>query len=329
MANLMTKHCRRTTTELETAAWAAKILFLLVGIVSTAVLTSRFAFPYLLRLVSFSLPKLRNHVLSWLAPPYLFITVHFIIMVIWKLHRNQRPDDAVVGRDNSSAGDSSHLSSTEPVTNDVPMETISDERDISIEKPPLESEPNTTVVDERRTEQWPQQLHPPPETETEEPKEDMDYSVSTDPDSIDGTWKAIMDGKSSPVNKRDTCREKASHAQPKQPTSPATLTRAAAVDVRKFKKSGTFREATTTSVDEGIAVPKKEMRKSKTFRESMTAAAPAAATGWRGRDVLVVGQDELFRKVEAFIKMNYDQMRLQRQESEQRRRFVEMANAAC
>lgn len=343
MADFTPKH-RRPTTGLETAAWAAKILFLIIGITSTAVLTARFAFPYLLSLVSLSLPKIRYSVVSWLAPPYLFITVHFIIMVIWKLHGNQRPEDAVVD-DNSSVGDSSPLTadlSTKPVSNDVHTETVStlhvtsNEPDISTENPP-ESEPKLPDIqtvttkdivngNERSTEQ--RSRSPPPPPQPEEMREDMDYSASTDPDSIDATWKAIMDGKSSPVRnqlKKSDTWEKASHAQAKQPTVPATLTRAVAGDVGEFKKSVTFREATATiTVDEGTAVPSKEMRKSKTFRES-TAAAPATA-GWRGRDVLVVGQDELFRKVEAFIKMNYDQMRLQRQESEQR--FVEMANAA-
>lgn len=151
----------------------------------------------------------------------------------------------------------------------------------------------------------------------------MNYTHSSDPDSIDATWQAIMEGKSSPTNnalKKSDTWEKTS-----KPT-PLILTRAAAVvDGREFKKSATFREAkTATGKDEET---KKEMRKCRTFRESTRPAT--AAAGWRGRDVLLMGGDELFSKVEAFIKMNYDQMRIQRQESEQKKQhYVEMVNAA-
>lgn len=348
MADYMQKqHSSRTTTWLEAAVWAGKMLFQLIGIASTTVLTARFAFPYLLSLASLSLPKLENSVIPWLAPPYLFISVHIIIMVIWKLHGKQGSEDAVVDDDdNSSVSDSTVVPadlSIKPVSNDAHAEIISTvhvtpyDPDTSVENP-SELEPKLphytqtfttedTIIDNARsTEQRPWPLPPQPVTAPEEMEEDMDYSASTDPDSLDATWKAIMDGKFSPVrtqHKMGDTLEKASHAQAKQATVPATLTRVVAVDVREFKKSDTFREAASTvSVEEGTAVLKKEMRKSKTFRESKAAAT--ATMGWRGRDVLVVCREELFRKVEAFIKMNYDQMRLQRQESEQR--CVEMAN---
>ncbi|WOL07395.1 hypothetical protein Cni_G16136 [Canna indica] len=50
--------------------------------------------------------------------------------------------------------------------------------------------------------------------------------------------------------------------------------------------------------------------------------SPEDQVGWRGREKLVVGQDELFQRVETFIKNHHDHLRLQRQESEQRR-FLE------
>jgi ATP sulfurylase len=40
--------------------------------------------------------------------------------------------------------------------------------------------------------------------------------------------------------------------------------------------------------------------------------------GWRTRDALVVAHDDLFRRVENFIKKQHDNLRLQRQESEDR-----------
>lgn len=123
---------------------------------------------------------------------------------------------------------------------------------------------------------------------------------------------------SEPSSSSDTVDKQ---AKPHSPTTdPPT---AAAVDRREFRKSGTFKEARTADLDTVVGA-KREMRKSKTYRESSTTAS-SAAVGWRGRDVLVIGRDELFRKVEAFIKMNYEQ---QKQESGQQY-YAGILNADC
>ncbi|XP_008797240.3 uncharacterized protein LOC103712489 [Phoenix dactylifera] len=77
-----------------------------------------------------------------------------------------------------------------------------------------------------------------------------------------------------------------------------------------LRKSGTWERRQNVAEE---AVARREMSKSKTFKKE---------EGWRRRDVLVVRQDELFLRVETLIKKHHDHLRIQRQESEQRR-FLE------
>ncbi|XP_010918412.2 uncharacterized protein [Elaeis guineensis] len=126
----------------------------------------------------------------------------------------------------------------------------------------------------------------PPETAEEEVA--ASSSVDDGDNSMDATWTAIMDGGgrlAKPV----------------------------------LKKSQTWEKCKEVKVVGEKAVGKREMRKSETFKEK---AKAIVEEGWRRRDVLVVSQDELFRRVETLIKKHHENLRLQRQESEQRR-FLE------
>lgn len=128
---------------------------------------------------------------------------------------------------------------------------------------------------------------PPPEHVTL-PETSVTEEAASSPDdgnnnSTDAIWKAVMEGGGLP-------------AKP------------------VLRKSGTWKRRQNVEVMAEEAVARREMRKSKTFHEK--------EEGWRTRDVLVVGQDELFLRVETLIKKHHDHLRLQRQESEQRR-FLE------
>jgi ATP sulfurylase len=73
---------------------------------------------------------------------------------------------------------------------------------------------------------------------------------------------------------------------------------------------------------------KPDLKKSATYKnrreepathyQQVEEKASKGDTGWRTRDVLVVAHDDLFRRVENFIKKQHDNLRLQRQESEHR-----------
>jgi hypothetical protein len=73
---------------------------------------------------------------------------------------------------------------------------------------------------------------------------------------------------------------------------------------------------------------RKEMRKSASMvppspphpsAASSSSSPVAAKQGWRTRDVLVMAQDELLRRAESFIRRQHEHLRIQRQESDQRK----------
>lgn len=204
------------TTELRTRVIAAvRTAFLLVGIASTVFILASIAVPYSAGFVSSSLPRIRTIFFAWLSPSYLFITVHFIIIVIWKLHdHNYRP----------------------PIQNEEEIQYLSKQLEIPGATPPLTA---TSVLDS------PDSVPDPPDYEWDPPDSLPDPSKSGDTDldepheTMDATWKAIVEKGSAsvgaaarpPMRKSDTwerCgrdREESSEV----------------AQERKFRKSETFR----------------------------------------------------------------------------------------
>ncbi|CAL9136601.1 unnamed protein product [Musa acuminata var. zebrina] len=72
------------TNGYDTAIWAAKIAFCFLGILSFGA-AARAAIPAAAGALASAVPGFWEFLRSWLAPPYLFIAVHLIILVIWKL----------------------------------------------------------------------------------------------------------------------------------------------------------------------------------------------------------------------------------------------------
>lgn len=114
-------------------------------------------------------------------------------------------------------------------------------------------------------------------------------------DTLENTWKAITDGRAVPLT-------------------------------RHLKKSDTWEthpQHTRASLDDPPA-PEPVMRKSETFREGAggggatrppASGLPTPPGASRLRKQPSLGQDDLNRRVEAFIKKFNEEMRLQRQES--------------
>ncbi|CAL9204017.1 unnamed protein product [Musa hybrid cultivar] len=124
--------------------------------------------------------------------------------------------------------------------------------------------------------------------ETEPSPPEIEKVMMEPPDehkTIDDTWNAIMEGG-------------------KRPAKSA---------LRRHRREEQGSETT---------VPGKGLKGPEMPNEKVAPVVINEAVGWRRREVLVVGQDELFQRVETFIKKHYDHLKLQREESAQRR-FLE------
>ncbi|KAJ3692967.1 hypothetical protein LUZ60_012062 [Juncus effusus] len=73
-----------------TSSLALKLVVLIILCISFYLLAKLFI-PHIANLLSIALPKLWTVLSAWMSPPYLFITVHLIILVIWKLSEQKLP----------------------------------------------------------------------------------------------------------------------------------------------------------------------------------------------------------------------------------------------
>lgn len=301
MANLVQSSSRN---RFETVIWTVKLVLLSVGVLST-VLLFKLAIPYSINLIVSTVPRVWIFFCSFLAPPYLYFVVNFIII-------------SIVASSNFQQKHSEKKMEEKEEENPQQQQQLQKQRD---SEEALSSQ-------EKATEIWydvPGEKSPESDDNAAKSGDEIwsDISCMTDSDenlalsavskpveplalydgdgdgsdTLDDTWTAIMEG----------------HGK--------LLT-------RQLKKSDTWNARVEPK---RMAAASPELRKSETFNEgssttTASASASSALCGGGGglRREIPLSQDELNQRVEAFI----HNFRLQRQESH-RKQYMAMLNRRC
>ncbi|XP_059647195.1 uncharacterized protein LOC132293660 [Cornus florida] len=299
----------------QTAIWAVQLLLISAGIVSTVLLFKATVIPYSLNVV-LSMPSLWTSSRTWLSPPYIYIILNFIIITIaasstfhsqkQETHMEDDTDDSHTPPQQEALPDQTHFQDSSITTNHSPKiwqeipEQSSPPSDIDIVKstpsaeniiesspekfPDVNSGENDVSVFQPSSPQFTETSNSTITTTTENRRRTVADGDNDDEETLEATWKAITEGGGKAAG-------------------------------RQLNKSETW----DTPPQVTVADAWRELRKSETFNDAVSANRRA---GLR-RDPSL-SQDELNQRVEAFINKFNHEMRLQRQESDQR--YLEMIN---
>ncbi|CAK9321918.1 unnamed protein product [Citrullus colocynthis] len=323
-----------------------KIVLISTGVLFTAVFL-KLSVPVVADFVLSEIPSIWTCFLSWLTPPYLYLLINCIIISIVASSKLQTKledyasvspipemaappplakissDYAVCGGSDILNGYSSYNANPNMVTkisdlqidesNDVygqMLESRVSEMEKKVENDSLivikggdeygVSSPITTALPRKDSTGLPfsnEKEKPPVSSRIRQRKfvkaspegKPLGVSKPKRQDTLESTWRTITEGRSMPLT-------------------------------RHLRKSDTWeshgRRSASTVVDPATP-PQKVMKKSETFNERSSGGSPSPSPGGSGRlkREPSLTQDELNRRVEAFIKKFNDEMRLQRQES--------------
>ncbi|URD87624.1 fiber expressed protein [Musa troglodytarum] len=309
-------------------AWvsmALKAAIASAGVV-TAAMAIRLAGPPAVWFLAAEVPRAYDSALAWLRPPYLYLVINGIIISIAASSRFQkRPSTAT-----ADLTPLPHLATMDPVA--VVQEPVEYEAKLAEDAPTAEvyGRANAEAEDEEVEEEFViSRSSWSPKRRSRETMEEIptEYSVAAAEKPLVSTRfshrKAVKpspDGKALGVARRPRRNETLE-------TTWRTITEGRAVPLaRHLKKSDTW-DTRGSGGEEEAEAKAAVMRKSETFNERGAAAASpksGESSGGRLRREASLGQDELNRRVEAFIRKFNEEMRLQRQES--MKHYMEMIN---
>ncbi|XP_064951457.1 uncharacterized protein LOC135605375 [Musa acuminata AAA Group] len=262
------------TNGYDTAIWAAKIAFCFLGILSFGA-AARAAIPAAAGALASAVPGFWEFLRSWLAPPYLFIAVHLIILVIWKLsdqkqeHHQHREQWAAAER-MAEPENPAKVKSFEP---------------LHISPVPILRKPSP--------EMWRDEISPSLTTPAVRAPDPGEFSTS------DASCLTTESGEISTASSAFAVKKSV------EPESMSSLT------VKKDEdEAAAAATAAGTANDSMEATWKAIMEKSPRAAE---VPPPTASSGRGSRQPVAppssTGQDELNRRCDDFIKKNYEQIR--------------------
>ncbi|KAK1276270.1 hypothetical protein QJS04_geneDACA011827 [Acorus gramineus] len=298
--------------------FSAKAILASSAMLSTAVLL-KLSVPSIVAFASSEAPRIWTSLLTWLTPPYLYVVINCIIISIAASSRFQKQNDDDDPAPKIAAAPMSTYQATpvkDPAIFGVPApeEEDSEARSVvTMEATEAAEEEVDFVISRsewipRRRESEEVAQVPTPSPPAEKPLTSSRFgrrkTVKANPEgrtlgvakarrneTLESTWRTITDGRAMPLTRH-------------------------------------LRKADTWDVNNRPSPPaEKAMKKSETFDERKAAASPSPGSvsgGGRLRREPSMSQEELNRRVEAFINKFNQEMRLQRQESLQQ--YMEMVD---
>lgn len=318
-----------------------KVLLISIGVLFVALLLKLYV-PLILDFALVEVPLVWSSLCSWLTPPYLYFVINGIIITIAASSRLQQKKDEYY---ETLAPTKAPADQPAVVLNPIEMKAESSYDDVLDKMPPSEIQPELVVmpspamyeqseakVSEERT-----------EAEASEPSfDDDDFVISR------STWTpSLQRGDSSEIPsdyssepEKPLVSARFSHRKPVK-SSPEggkalrvskpkrhetlentwkTITEGRPIPLtRHLKKSDTWETHGHHNNTTALDPPPRKTRKSDTLKdrtnepsEALVASSPAPG---KLRKEPSLGQDDLNRRVEAFIKKFNEEMRLQRQQS--------------
>ncbi|MED6191767.1 hypothetical protein PIB30_003570 [Stylosanthes scabra] len=324
----------KANRRLESGLWIAKVVLMLMGVVSLLVLLKVAIIPYTFHLLLSTLPRLWSDARTSLTLPFVYIILNFIIITIAASsnfshhysipfshhHHSKKSEDADSDSDTLITTTLSDTPTTNPTQPPAKQEEEQHKEVIEQEK---EEEKVVQVVDddddgdydydklrefglsfdkilssssslEKCTNDY---LLP----DSDDKGDDHDHDGDGDDNTLEATWRAIMEGQGKTMKpqlkKSDTWSAGAriSKAEPFQ------------------QLNGQGYDGGGHDDDDPVAWAQRELRKSETFNDRASLRREKSMT-----------PEELNLRAEAFIKNFNNQMKLQRLESYQR--YIKMVN---